>query len=125
MKKLVVYVHSLEAPTIGFVDKEGAMHACAQAQKTAFKGLEQVSSILGNRYLPDDERKALMMLEGFCEHSNLEREIIDLGTAGFWTRLKARTKGLKTPAISFGQKLFCGVPSEKELQELLKAEETC
>ena len=39
MAKLKVYLHSLEFPTVGFVDKEGAMHACAQAQKTAFERL--------------------------------------------------------------------------------------
>lgn len=39
MAKLKVCLHSLEFPTVGFVDKEGAMHACAQDQKTAFERL--------------------------------------------------------------------------------------
>jgi len=40
--KLEVYVQLLELSTLEFVDKEGAMHVCAQAGKTAFQGLERV-----------------------------------------------------------------------------------
>jgi len=30
-------------------------------------------------------------------------------------------KGLKTPAISYGEKIVYGVPSEEDLKELLKS----
>lgn len=113
MKKLVVYVHSFEIPTIGFVDKEGAMHACAQAQKTAFQGLERVTSNIGSRYLPDDERETLMMLDNFCENEGLELEVVDLGTASFLTRLKMSMKGLKTPAICCGESHFMEFQARK------------
>ncbi|MGC9346205.1 MAG: hypothetical protein ACP5ER_05395 [Candidatus Bathyarchaeales archaeon] len=96
MVKLEVYVCSLEIPTVGFVDKEGAMHACAQAQKTAFQGLERFSSIGGNRYLSDEEREVLMCVEDFCKDNGLEFEVVDLGIMGFLARLKLKMKGLRT-----------------------------
>jgi len=120
MKKLAVYVHSFEVPTVGFVDKEGAMHACAQAQKTAFQGLGQVSGMLGNRYLTDEERELLTRVENFCKNNGLEFEVIDLGTLSFLTRLKMKVKGLKTPAVCCDEKSIHGVPSEEELREFLK-----
>jgi len=66
MGKLKVYVHSLEIPTVGFVDKEGALHACAKAQTTAFQGLERFSN-LGNRHLSNEEREFLMRLKIFVK----------------------------------------------------------
>lgn len=119
MKKLKVYIHSLEIPTVGFIDKEGAMHACAQAQKTAFQGLERFSS-LGNRYLSDEQREVLMRVEDFCKNNGLEFKVIDLGTISFLARLKLKMKGLNTPAIFCGEKIIYGVPSEEDFKELLK-----
>lgn len=119
MKKLKVYIHSLEIPTVGFIDKEGALHGCAQAQKTAFQGLGCFSS-LGNRCLSDEQREVLMRVEDFCNNNSLEFEVIDLGTTGFLRRLKLRMKGLKNSAISCGEKIVYGVPGEEGLKELLK-----
>ena len=120
MEKLNVYIHSFEIPTVGFVDKEGAMHACAQAQKTAFQGLEQRSSLLGNRYLRDKDEKVLMRVEDFCKNNGLEYNIIDLGTTSFLARLRLRMKGVNAPAICCGEKIICGVPSEEDLKKLLR-----
>lgn len=120
MKKLKIYVRSLEIPTIGFVDKEGAMHACAQAQKTAFQGLERFSTIGGNRCLSDEEREVLRRVEIFCKDNGLEFEVVDLATIGFLARLKMKMKGLRTPATCCGEKIVFGVPSEEVLRELLK-----
>lgn len=119
MKKLKVYIHSLEIPTVGFVDKEGAMHACARAQKTAFQGLERFSS-LGNRCLSDEQGEVLVRVEDFCNNNGLEFDVIDLGTIGFLRRLKLKMKGLKNPAIRCGEKIVYGVPSEEDFKELLK-----
>jgi len=119
MKKLKVYIHSLEIPTAGFVDKEGAMHACARAQKTAFQGLERFSG-LGNRYISDEQREVLMQVEDFCKNNGLDYKIIDLGTISFLARLKLKMKGLETPAVSCGEKIIYGLPSEEDLKELLK-----
>jgi len=119
MAKLKVYVHSLEIPTVGFVDKEGAMHACAHAQKTAFQGLKNLSNTIGNRYLSDEEREVLIRAESFCKKSGLELEVVDLGTIAFLTRLKLKMTGLKTPAVRCGEKIVYGVPSEEDLIELL------
>jgi len=121
MNKLKVYIHSFEMPTVGFVDKEGAMHACAQAQKTAFRGLERFSGLFGNRCLSDDERQFLMMVEAFCKNNGLEFEIIDVGTVNFLTRMKLQIKGLRTPAIKCGEKIVQGSLGEEDLKNLLRS----
>ena len=120
MEKLKVYIHSSEIPTVGFVDKEGAMHACAQAQKTAFQGLEQFSSLFGNRYLCDEDREVLMHVEDFCKNNGLKYNIVDLGTISFLARLRLRMKGVKAPALCCGEKILYGVPSEEDLKKLLR-----
>jgi hypothetical protein len=120
MEKLKVYIHTFEVPTVGFVDKEGAMHACAEAQKTAFQGLEQRSSLLGNRYLCDEDREVLMRVEDFCKNNGLQYNIIDLGTMSFLPRLRLRMKGVNAPAICCGEKILHGVPSEEDLKKLLR-----
>lgn len=118
MEKLKVYIHSSEIPTVGFVDKEGAMHACAQAQKTAFQGLEQRSSLFGNRYLCDEDREVLMRVEDFCKNNGLEYNIVDLGNMSFLARLRLRMKGVNAPAICCGEKILYGFPSEEDLKKL-------
>ena len=120
MAKLKVYVQSLEMPTVDFVDREGAMHACAQAQKSAFKGLEHHAGLFGNRYLTDEEKEAIMRVEDFCKNNNLEIEIVDLGALSLLGRLKMRLKGVRTPAVCCGETTSYGVPSEESLKELLK-----
>lgn len=117
--KLKVYVCSLEFPTDGFIDKEGARHACADAQGTAFQGLQRVAGILGKRYLSDEERKVLMQVEGFCKNNGLEYEIIDLGTMSFLARLRLRMKGVRAPAVCCGEKMVLGVPCEEDFEMLL------
>jgi len=123
MAKLKVYLHSLEFPTVGFVDKEGAMHACAQAQKTAFERLGSLSGLFGNRYLNDEEREVLMRVEDFCRSNGLEFEIVDVGPMNFLSRLKLRMKGLKTPSVCCGEKVLQGVPTEEGLRRLLNQPE--
>jgi hypothetical protein len=118
MEKMKVYIHSSEIPTVGFVDKEGAMHACAQAQKTAFQGLGQVSGLLGNRYLCDEDEQVLVRVEDFCRSNGLEYSVVDLGTLSFLVRLRLRMKGVNAPAVCYGEKMFCGVPSEEDLKKL-------
>jgi hypothetical protein len=120
MEKLKVYIHSFEIPTVGFIDKEGAMHACAQAQKTAFQGLKQFSGLFGNRYLCDEDREVLMRVEDFCKNKGLQYDIIDLGTTSFLARLRSRIKGISPPAICCGEKIIRGVPSEEDLKKLLR-----
>jgi hypothetical protein len=117
--KLKVYVQSLEMPTVGFVDREGAMHACAQAQKSAFKGLERHAGLFGNRYLVDEEKETLMRIEDFCRNNHLEFDIVDLGTASLLEKVKMRVKGLKTPAVWCENRTFFGVPNEGDFKELL------
>ena len=118
MEKLRVYVHSSEVPTVGFVDKEGAMHACAQAQKTAFQGLGQRSGLLGNRYLCSEDEQVLVRVEDFCKSNGLEYSVVDLGTLGFLARLRLRMKGVNAPAVCCGEKTLYGVPSGEDLKKL-------
>jgi hypothetical protein len=120
MAKLKVYVRSHEFPTVGIVDKEGAKHACAGAQATAFQGLGHLAGLFGNRYLSDEEREFLRHVEDFCTDNRLEYEIVDLGTLSVLTKMKLRLKGVKTPAISCEGKTLCGIPSLEDLKELVK-----
>ncbi len=120
MDKLKIYVHSFEIPPIGFVDKEGAAHACARAQKTWSKGLERASGLLGSSYLSDDERKALAQVESFCNNCDLEFEVVDLARVNFWTRLKWWMKQLHTPSISYKKKIFHGIPTAGDIKQLVK-----
>jgi hypothetical protein len=118
MEKLKVYIHTLGVPTVGLVDKEGAMHACAQAQKTAFQGLKRYSGLFGNRYLCDEDKEVLRRVEDFCKNNGLQYDIIDLGTTSFLARLKLRMKGVNAPAICCGEKIIRGVPIEEDLKKL-------
>ena len=121
MVKLKVYVRSFKLPTVEFVDKEGAMHACAQAQKTAFQGLEHHAGLFGKRYLPDGDREVLTRIENFCKNNALEYEVVDVGSMSFLARLALRKKGITTPAICAGKKTLCGVPSDEDMKKLLTA----
>jgi hypothetical protein len=125
MSKLKVYVHSFEVPPVNLIDKEGATqpwahnaipwsHAGAQAQKTAFQGLESRAGLFGKRYLSDEDREVLTRIENFCKKSNLEYEVVDVAKLGL------RGKGIKTPAICLGEKKLCGIPSEEDMKKLLK-----
>jgi hypothetical protein len=122
MAKLKVYVHSFEVPTVGFIDKEGAMHACgaAQAHANAFQGLSARAGLIGNRCLPDEDSKVLTRIESFCKYSAMEYEVVDIGAMNFLPRLRLRMRGIKTPAIYMGEKKLCGVPSEEDLKKLLR-----
>jgi hypothetical protein len=121
MIKLKVYVSSFEVPTVGFIDKEGAMHACAQAQKTAFQRLEHHAGLFGKRYLPDEDREVLTRIENFCKNNALEYEVVDVGSMSFLAKLALRKKGIKTPAVCAGKKTLCGIPSDEDMKKLLKS----
>ena len=121
MDKIKVYVYSLQVSTLGFVDKEGAMHACAQAGSSAFSGLKHYHGSMDGRYLSDEEKKAIVVVEDFCNKNNLEFEIVDVATKGFLTKLKLKAKGLTNfPYISFKEEIVHGVPTEETLKELLE-----
>jgi len=121
MEKIKVYVYSLKVSTLGFVDKEGAMHACAGAGSSAFSGLKHYPGSMDNRYLSDEEKKAIIAVEDFCKEYNLEFDIIDVATRGFLTKMKLKAKGLMNfPSITFKEKVFHGVPTEETLKELLE-----
>jgi len=96
---------------------EGARHACAQAQKTAFTGLEHFSSLLfGNRYLSDEEAEFLLRTDVFCKEHGLNLGIIDLGTVDFLEKLKLKIKGVTTPAICCGKRIIHRLPSEEDVK---------
>jgi len=104
MRKLKVYVRSYELSTLQFVDFEGGRHVCAEASKSAYSGLGSVSNLLGNRYLCDEDRKALATVEEYSKANSLEYEIKDLGRMSYLHNLVFRMKGIKTPALFYEDK---------------------
>ena len=82
--------------------------------------MERASNLFQNRYITDEERETLCRVETFCEESAIEFEVVDVGTLGFLKKLESGIVGLKTPTVSCGKKMFHGVPSEKDLDELCK-----
>ncbi len=119
--KLRVYVSSNDVPTTGFVDKEGAMHACAQAQKTAFQGLHDHAGLFGNRALTEEESKLVIRINEFCNENGLELEIIDLATLNILDKLKHRIKGIRNPATCYGERMFQGIPDNEDLKKLTES----
>ena len=121
LNKIKVYVYSRTVPTLGFVDKEGAMHACAQAGSSAFSGLKNYPGSMENRYLSVEEKSAIVMVEDFCKRSGGEFEVIDVAGCGFLTKMKLKTKGLTNfPAITFKEKVIHGVPTEETLRKIIE-----
>lgn len=120
MEKLKVYVHSREIPTVGLVDKEGRVHACAQAQKIWAEGLEKFSGVLGRRYLSDEQMEALVQVESFCSNCDLEFEVVDLAKVHPFTRLRFWINRLQTPSISYKEKMFRGIPSTVDIKQLVR-----
>jgi len=121
MDKLRVYIRSFEVPTVGFVDKEGAMHACgaALAHANAFQGLERHAGLFGDRCLSDEDRDVLMRVESFCKNNRLEYEVVDVGKMSFLAKLGLRRKGIRTPAVCAGEKTLCGIVSDEDMNRLL------
>lgn len=120
LEKIKVYVSSFKVSTLGFVDKEGAKHACAHAGSSAFSGLRNYLGSMDNRYLADEEKKAIIIVEDFCNKHGLEFETIDVAMMGSLTRMKLKVKGLMSfPAIAFREKVFHGIPTEETLKELI------
>jgi hypothetical protein len=117
--KLTVYIHSFEVGTVGFVDKEGAQHACAQAQSTAFQSLARLSGLFGSNYLCDEDRETLIQVEEFCKNSHIKYAVVDMGKLPFIARLRLRMKGIKTPTICYGSEKLQGVPCNKDLERLV------
>ena len=72
MEKIKVYVYSSKVSTLGFVDKEGAQHACAQAGSSAFAGLQHYAG-MSDRYLCDNEKAAISVVEEFCKREGISR----------------------------------------------------
>lgn len=123
MAKLTVYVHSFEIGTVDFVDKEGAQHACAQAQSTAFQSLARLSGLFGNNYLCDEDRETLTRVEDFCQNSHIKYAVVDMGKLHFITRLRLRMKGIKAPTICCGSGKHQGVPRNEDLERLISRRE--
>jgi hypothetical protein len=120
LEKIKVYVYSAKVSTLGFVDKEGAQHVCAQAGSSAFAGLQHYAG-MSDRYLCDKEKAAISVVEEFCKtKGNLEVEIVDLATEGYLAKARIWLTGLRSlPAIAFGGIVIHGVPAEKDLEKLV------
>jgi hypothetical protein len=120
LEKIKVYVYSLKVSTLNFVDKEGAQHACAQAGSTPFSGLKHYPGAMDDRYISEEEKKAIIAVENFCARKGYEFEVIDLATASFFTKIKLKARGLMNfPAVSYKGKVIHGVPTEGALIKLV------
>lgn len=121
MEKIKLYVQSFDISTLGFIDKEGAQHACARAGKTVFSGLKHYPGSKLGRVLSEEERRAIRNVERFCERTNHELEVVDIGTIGFFRKVKLKVKGLtNVPAISYKDRVIHGVPTEENLKNLVQ-----
>ena len=120
MSKMRIYICSQTISSLDFVDKEGAQHACAQAGSSAFSGLKHYPGAVDNRYLSEEERQAIALVEDFCKKNRLDFEIVDLGKRGFLTKAKAFVKGIrKLPTIAFMEEKIDGIPTEEKLKMLV------
>jgi hypothetical protein len=120
-KTIRIYVSSLEVPTTGFIDEEGAKHQCAQATDKAFSGLKNYPSLDGDsRVISTEEKQAILLVSDFCQKRGLKVEVVDVGKKGFIARTNLRRKGLKDfPAISYEDKIINGLPTRDTLRSLL------
>ena len=120
MAKIRIYVYSQSVSTLDFVDKEGAQHACAQAGSSAFSGLKHYPGVMDNRYLSEEEKRTITLVEEICKKNQLDFEIIDLGKSGFLTKTKAFMKGIrKFPIITFMEEKIDENPTEEKLIALV------
>jgi glutaredoxin len=123
MKRIVVYIYSLgQIPTQDFIDREGAIHACARAGSLPFEKMAHYPGDLNGHLLSVEEKNAIAAVEAFCKKNGYHFEIVDFAELNFLSKIKLKRKGVKTfPTISCGEKFLYGVPHEKELEELVQA----
>ncbi|MFQ5758982.1 MAG: hypothetical protein ACE5IF_04840 [Candidatus Bathyarchaeia archaeon] len=120
MAKIRIFVYSQCVSSLDFVDKEGAQHACARAGSSAFSGLKHYPGAMDNRYLSEEEKQAITLIEEICKKNQLDFEIVDLGKSGFLAKTKAFVKGIrKFPTITFMEEKIDKVPTEEKLRALV------
>lgn len=103
------------------MDKEGAMHTCTQAGSSAFAGLKRYPGVMNERYISVEEKNAIAVVEALCKKHGCDFEIVDFAKLGFLAKLRLKRKGVKGfPTIFYKQKAFHGVPTEKDLERLVK-----
>ena len=123
MKKIRVYVYSVsQMPTTDFVDKEGAMHACAKAGNMPFETLRHYPRGVDESLIFNEQKSAVLSVESLCKNSGYDLEVVDFAKLSFLSKMKLRGKGVKSfPAISCGERFLCEVSTEDDLKELVKA----
>lgn len=123
MAKFKVYVYSVrQVPTVDFVDKEGAIHACAQAGNMPFETLSHCPANVDAGLLSVEERTAIANVGLFCKENDHKFEIVDFARLSFISKLKLRRKGVKSfPTISVAGANFTGIPTEDVLEKLATA----
>jgi hypothetical protein len=112
--KIVLYVRTVELPSGRFVDREGALHACAQAGSLPFQGLKGASHLIGRVYL-DADWQALCIAQALQENKGVEVEVVDVSRS-FWLRRKLRRLGIrKTPQFVVDGQLLPTITSVEQL----------
>lgn len=122
MKKITVYIYSVaQIPTLGFVDKEGALHACAQAGNLPFDVMKHYPSSMNGNLISPEEKNTITSVETFCRKNGYQFEIVDFARLSFLSKIKLKRKGVKSfPTVSYGEKFLCSVPTEDDLNMLVK-----
>jgi len=115
-RKVTLYVRSFAVPSGAFVDREGALHACAQAGQTPFARLKGAARLIGRAY-PDSDWQALCIAQSVQDGAEVEVEVIDVSRS-LVDRLKLRRQGItKTPQFVANGRLL---PPIKDHDELLR-----
>lgn len=116
---VVFYIQSFGISTLGMVDKEGAMHACAQAGSTPFTGLKDAVN-RPNRVYTDADWEALKIAEVLQKNTGVNVEIIDISQS-FVQRLKLLSKGgIRTPQFVINGEKMPSITSVDQLASYLQ-----
>jgi len=99
-------------------------HACDQPEERISSGTKHMPKG-SSRFISDEQRKAIDLVEQFSKENGLNYEIIDLNKAGLMTQLKFVLKGWKVPVISIENETIIGLPTKEQLGSILRRQHAC
>jgi len=119
LEKIKVYISSLKGiPTLDYVDKDSMGHPCVTSRHDICSGLKDLPKGSWDGYLTEDQRKAVDVVNEFCEENGLEYEIVDIENLSSLGKMKLLFKGIKAPTIILKGKKIEGVPTKEDLKVL-------
>jgi len=117
--RIKVYINTVELSALDLVNVNTLGHGCDDPSARLSAGLRNMPKG-SSGLIPDEERKAIELVEQFSEENGVKYEIIDLAKAGLMTRLRFIVKGWKTPAVSFVNEAIVGLPTREQLESLVR-----